>query len=440
MAGTHRSVRSTGLIPRRRFLQFGSLLAGGLALPDILRTRTAAAESGQGRADTAVIFVNLGGGPTQFETYDPKPDAPQEYRGPTQAISTKVPGVSFCELLPEHARIADRLAIVRSVSHQQASHIAQHIVETGYDLRSALNSRTGEMPSVGAVVSRVRGRGRGGLPAHISVPKAQGYSGPHWLGAEHQYFAVDNDPNVPEFRVDNLALLPGLTSERLQDRRSLLTSLGEGAAFEDLDGSAPALDEFHGRAFDLITGTAAQRAFDIGREPDPVRDRYGRNPLGQRLLLARRLVESGVPFVHVRTFDWDDHTGIEARMKARCPQYDRGMAALVEDLHERSLSERVLVVARGEFGRTPRVNVNAGRDHWPGVMSVLFAGGGCRMGQVVGASDETGARPVAAPYKPENVLAMVYRHLGIDPGLTFDDYSGRPRYILEEREPIRELL
>jgi hypothetical protein len=438
-----------GRFTRREVIRCGAAL-GGLSLPFVLRLRAAAAGSADDRSTTesAVIFVSLGGGASHLETYDPKPDAPAEYRGSIPAIRTSVPGVQISALLPEQARIFEKLSIVRSVQHGQASHIALHIIETGYDLQSSQNARAGEMPSIGAVVSRVwsdRGWNRheeksAGLPASVSLPRPFAYSGAHWLGAEHNSFIVNDDPNAENFRVQNLALLDAVTPQRLEDRRRLLRGFDQGRRLVDLDGYAESLDEFSRQAFDLMTGPAARRAFDIGREDPWLRERYGRNEFGQRLLLARRLVEEGVPFVHVRMADWDDHQDLFTRMQARCPKYDRGMAALVEDLEQRGLRERVLVVALGEFGRTPRVNAQAGRDHWPAVMSVLLSGGRYASGCVVGASDSTGARVVEAPYAPQNVLAMVYRHLGIDPALTFPDYAGRPRYVLEERRPIAELL
>jgi hypothetical protein len=399
-----------------------------------------------------VIFVSLGGGASHLETYDPKPNAPAEYRGSIPAIPTTVPGVQVSALLPEQARIFEKLSVVRSVQHSQASHIALHIIETGYDLQNSQNARAGEMPSVGAVVSRVwadRGRNRdgegnpeqsAGLPASVSLPRPFAYSGAHWLGAEHNYFIVNDDPNAENFHVKNLALLDAVTAERLGERRRLLREFDHRRRLIDLDGYAESLDEFSRQAFDLMTGPAARRAFDIGREDPRLRERYGRNEFGQRLLLARRLVEEGVPFVHVRMADWDDHIDLFTRMQARCPKYDRGITSLIEDLEQRGLREQVLVVALGEFGRTPRVNAQAGRDHWPAVMSVLFSGGRYAGGVVVGASDATGAKVAESPYAPQNVLAMVYRHLGIDPAMTFVDYSGRPRHVLEERRLITELL
>ena len=430
----------TANISRRGIIGVGSLALGGLTLTEILKLRALAAQSGRAERDTSVVFITLGGGPSQFETYDPKPDAPAEYRGSFGPIKTKVPGVQFCELLPCQAAIMDQLAIVRSVHHEQASHIAEHIVETGFDLKNSANSRAGEMPSVGAIVSRVRGTNDSGIPGYVSLPRHHAYAGAHWLGAQHHFFAVNDDPNDPSFKVSNLALSPQLNVTRLNDRQSLVREFDRFKQIHDLSGHADSLDAISQQAYDLITGKRAQQAFDIGQEPPQLRDRYGRNSLGQRMLLARRLVEAGVPFVTVRMFDWDDHKELEANIKQRASQYDFAISALIEDLRKRGMQNQVLVIAMGEFGRTPRINVNAGRDHWPAVNSVLISGGGYRMGQVIGATDDKASKVTAAPYRPQNVLAMVYRHLGIDPAMTFADYTGRPRYVLEEREPIVELI
>jgi len=435
---------SRTLFSRREVVKALGASVGGLNLAAVLQGRAHAAEqaasTGQPARSTSVVFVTMGGGPSQFETWDPKPDAPAEYRGEFQPIATSVPGTQFCELFPLQAQMADRLTIVKSVYHEQASHIAEHIVETGYDLQSSANALKGEMPSVGSVVSRVRGISPTGIPGYVSLPRHHAYSGAHWLGAQHHFFAVNDDPNSADFQVSNLALVKNLTSERLVNRQSLLRDFDSDTELHDLGGASASLDAFSQQAFDLVTGDRARQAFDIAQESDQTRDRYGRTTVGQRMLLARRLVEAEVPFVKVRMGDWDDHQQLATRIRARAPQFDQGITALMNDLRDRGLDRDVLVVAFGEFGRTPRINGMGGRDHYPAVNGALFAGGDYRMGQVIGATDRIGSRVTAAPYRPTSVLTMVYRHLGIDPSLTFDDYSGRPRYILEEREPIAELL
>jgi len=272
------------------------------------------------------------------------------------------------------------------------------------------------------------------------------YCGPAHLGSRYVPFNVNDDPNSAEFAVANLALGKGLSSEVLENRQALLRSLDAiPRALEEVD-QVQAIDVFQRQALELLTGERARAAFAVDREPATLRDRYGRNDFGQRMLLARRLVEAGVPFVAVRISpgqkgaDWDDHQALPTNMKRRAPIYDRAMAALITDLRERGMNRDVLVVGMGEFGRTPRMNAAAGRDHWPAVSSVVLAGGRYRMGQVIGATDAIGGEVASAPYAPQSVSAMVYRHLGIDPSLTFFDHTGRPRYLLEEREPIVELL
>ncbi len=421
---------------RRDAIKSAALSFGTLSLPGLFEARAAAVS----RADTAVIFVTLGGGPSQFETYDPKPDANPAIRSRFGSVATSVPGIHFCELLPRQAAIMDRLAIVRSVTHKQASHIAEHIVETGYDLVNSANSLKGEMPSVGSVVSKVRGTGSLGIPSFVTLPDRKAYGGPHWLGGQHRHFAVNDDPNTSGFAVQNLTIGKNLNLARLEDRRSLLGDLDAARREFDAHAEAQSIEAFAGQAFDLVTGERSRAAFQIDAEPAATRDRYGRTILGQRLLLARRLVEAGVPFVTVRMGDWDDHKDLAARIAPRCEAYDIGMRALLDDLRDRGLSGRVLVVAMGEFGRTPKVNADGGRDHWPAANNVLISGGSYRMGQVIGETDANGAYPIRAPYAPQSVLAMVYRHLGIDPGMTFDDFTGRPRYVLEERQMIRELI
>lgn len=430
-------------VSRRDFFQAGLAAAvGSLTLPNILRLRAAA--SAENRS-TAVIFVYLGGGPSQHETFDPKPDAPIEYRGPFRSIPTSVPGVHFSETLPHLAQCMKDVAIIRSVQHHEASHIALHVIESGYFLRNIANARNGEMPAVGCVAARVRGGGTGGLPGFVSLPRPGAYCGPAYLGAQYAPFIVNGNPAAADFEVANLALAKGLTHSVLRDRHRLLRSLDNVPRGLQEDDAASSMGAFQAQAVELLTGERARQAFDLSQEPDRVRDRYGRTEVGQRMLLARRLVEANVPFVAVRHtpgtgIDWDDHVDLPGRMKRRTPAYDQGLAALIEDLRQRELHRDVLVVAMGEFGRTPKVNKDAGRDHWPAVASVLLAGGSYRMGQVIGATDSKGSSVTQAPYAPQNVLAMVYRHLGIDPSMTFPDFSGRPRHVLDEREPIVELL
>lgn len=427
-------------VSRRNFLKVGSLSLGALTLPQILAQRAKAAEAGKPVKKTAMIFIELAGGPTQFETYDPKPNAPVEYRGPLQAIDTCLPGVQFSEFMVEQAKIADKLAVIRSMHHDSSSHgTSSHLTQTGYYLQNR-QSRENSMPSIGSITAKVRGPNAEGMLPFVSVPRSMRFGGAAYLGKSYNAFETGGDPNRSNFRVNNLSLNKVLNIGRLDDRRALLASLDDSRALLDTRGVADAVGKFTQQAFDLVTGDRARKAFDIGAEDAKVRDRYGRNSIGQSILLARRLVEAGVTFVTVRVGSWDDHGKIAQRMKQKGPGYDAGVAALISDLHERGMDKDVLVVAMGEFGRTPRVNGSAGRDHWGRVMSVLMAGGGLQVGQIVGSSNSKGEVPKDAPYRPENVLAVAYRHLGVDTATTFLDFAGRPRYVLENQELITELI
>lgn len=434
-------------ISRRGLLQAGLGGLIGLSMPDLLKLQAATAAKGKqtqgSRPDTAVIYLEMAGGPTQHETYDPKPDAAIEYRGPLNAVSTALPGESFCELMPQQAAIADRLAIIRSIHHNSSSHgTSSHMTQTGYYLNDNQN-RNNEMPCIGSYTAKMRGANASGVPAFVSIPRTMRYGGAAWLGKGNNPLETSRSADDARFEVPNLTLLSGIDQDRLSDRRQLLSGFDTARRIVDNHGAAEATDEFTRQAFEMVTGDAARSAFAIDEEEDATRDRYGRNSIGQNILLAKRLVERGVTFVTVRVNtlgSWDDHNGIEKRMRAKGPALDQGIASLVNDLYETGLARKVMVLAMGEFGRTPRVNRNAGRDHWGRVMSVMMSGGNLKVGQIVGASDSSGGVPVESPYRPENVLAAVYQHLGIDPSLTFPDNAGRPRYLLEVRDLIRELV
>jgi hypothetical protein len=381
----------------------------------------------------------MAGGPSQFETYDPKPGAPVEYRGSLGTVATRLPGVHFSEFMVQQAAIADKLAVIRSIHHKSSSHeISAHLVHTGYYLRNP-QRRDNEMPAVGSISARLRGASAGGLPPYVAMTEPR-YGNAGWLGKVYNPFVIQGDPGAPGFRVRSISLDARMPISHLNDRRRLLAEFDRMHDLADNQGVAGALDRFTGQAFEMITSDRARKAFDVNAEDAKTRDAYGRNAVGQSLLLARRLVEAGVTFVNVCAIGWDDHRQIAKGIQSKAPQFDRGMAALVRDLSDRGLDRDVLVVAMGEFGRTPRVNEFAGRDHWGSLMSVLIAGGGLRMGQVIGSSNSKGEVPADRPYGPENVLATIYRHLGIDPATTLTDLNGRPRYVLDERDVVQELV
>ena len=421
---------------RRSVLQAGFSSLLGISLPGLLQLQAASGTKGR---RTSLIFVELAGGPTQFETYDPKPDAPSEFRGEFEPIGTSIPGIQFSEWLPEQAKIAEKLSVIRSVHHGHNSHDpSSHLSQTGY-YKSGPKGGPNQSPCIGSVIARVRGSNTPSLPAYVAVPDAMRNGRAAYLGQACNPFEAGGDPNSDKFEVPNLQLTKNVSIDRLNDRRKLLTTLDGRRNLRDLEGATRAVDDFSQQAFDLVYGSRAREAFDISQEPDKMRDRYGRNTVGQSMLLARRLVESGVTCVTVRSTGWDDHNKIAEGLAKHAPPYDRGVATLIQDLAERGMQDDVLVVAMGEFGRTPRVNNNAGRDHWGSVMSVMLAGGGLQPG-IIGASNSKGEVPADKPYRPEHVLAMAYRHLGIDTSLTFPDHSGRPRYLLEDRQLISELL
>jgi hypothetical protein len=446
-------------VTRRSFVQAGVLGLGGLAWPDLLRMRASAAAmpaAGPVRecAGKSVILFWLSGGPGHMETWDPKPEAPSQFRGPFGAIPTSLPGVHFGELLPEEARLMDKLAIVRTVNHGSGDHTkGNHWMLTGFE-GPAFNAPDNEVqrrPSIGSAVARLKGGGAGrtGLPPYIALPNLRGgtdnlFHYAAYLGGYANPFVVESDPNDPSFRVKNLRLPGGISLGRLEDRRRMLTAMSE--LKRDAEPALRDLDAYYHRAFDMLAGNEVARAFDIAAEPPLVRDRYGRHTFGQSALLARRLVESGVPFVTVNCVPWDHH-GTPPQLKTEVgarkliPPLDRAIAALVEDLIARGLYDSTLVVAMGEFGRTPKMNRDAGRDHWGKTFSVLMGCGSMRMGQVIGRSSPRGEYVVDRPFSPQDVAATVYHHLGIDGrSITFDDRTGRPTYLIEQGDPIRELV
>jgi len=425
-------------LSRRTLLRAGSLALGGMSLADCLRYRAQAATPVK---DTAVIHVFMGGGPSHIDMYDLKPEAPAEIRGEFRPIATSVPGVLIGEHMPCLARAMKNVALVRSVSHGEASHLpASHWMMTGY--RPDPGTTANKNPYCGAVVARLRGANAAGMPAYASIPRRQLLGGPAYLGPAYNPFTTESDPNSPSYAVRNLNFPDGMSATRLEDRQGLLRDLDRLRSDADRQGEFAGLDKFSREAIEIVTGSRAQQAFDISREPSATRDRYGRTSAGQSMLLARRLVESGVTFVTVLSGgEWDTHTNNFATLKnTSLPLVDRALATLVTDLYERGLDRRVMLLVSGEFGRTPKINPVAGRDHWPGAMSILFAGGGINVGRVIGATDQQAMYPTTHPYSPGDVLATVYNFLGIDTAREFHDRSGRPTRILAEGQPIAELF
>lgn len=441
-------------LTRRSFVEAGVLGLGGLSLADLLACRSNGANSTSvDRANqTSVILIWMSGGPGHHETWDPKPDAVSQYRGPFGAVATNVSGIQFSEMLPEQAKIADRLAILRTVRHRTGDHTkGNHWMLTGFEGPdfNKPDNKVQRRPSMGSVASALRGPNLAGMPAYAAAPHLRGgtdniFHYATYLGGGHNPFITNSDPNSADFRVRNLSLASGLTFDRLESRRSLLKTIDQYR--RRADGGMIDMSDHQQSAFQLLTSRGVRDAFDLSQEPARLRDQYGRHTFGQSALLARRLVERGVTFVTVNTQPWDHH-GTANRLPTEkganllIPPVDLAIASLIRDLIDRGLFEKTLVVAMGEFGRTPKMNSAGGRDHWGHTFSVLISGGQFRMGQTIGKSDAHGAYVSERPIHPEDVAATVYHHLGIDARNTaIPDLAGRPRYLVEHGEPISELL
>lgn len=453
---------------RRRFLQTTLATGGlGLSLPDVLQLHAASSPVGKAKPDTAVIQIWLGGGPSQFETFDPKPAAPLEIRGPYSAIQTKLPGVQICETLPRVASVLDQAVVIRTLTHATNDHFGgAHRLTTGYSGESGRSTH----PSTGAVASRFRGPNNPQVPSYVLLSEEQTRNpvlatvmGSAYLGAQHSPFTILQDPFQIGFQprkvqdaVSSLKLADDYTLARVSDRRTLLVELDRFAREADATRAMDGIDGLNDLALDMVTSGAARRAFDLNEESAATRDRYGRHRWGQMGLLARRLIESGVTFVTLNTapdslcWDWhrnivhdhrpdDGSDGPSRGMDVSGPPLDQMLAALITDLSERGLDRKVLLVVWGEFGRTPRVNPTGGRDHWGSLMSLLLAGGGLNMGQVIGTSSANGEIPTNRPVSPSDVLTTVYRHLGIDLASQTVNRAGRPIPLLPDGELIPEL-
>ncbi len=441
---------------RRSALKAGFLGLSGLGLPDILRLR---AQGATARKDTAVILLWLDGGPSQLETYDPKPDAPSEYRGPYGTIATNVPGIRISDMLPNHARHADKMVFVRSVHHDTGDHFAgAHWMLTGR-FGSTTASPTPKFPSVGSFTAKLRGPNQPGLPAYVGLPSAQsvylfpGYQGSAYLGPAYNPFDVDREvrylPANSKVKIGRPRCLENLTQAqpgRFESRLHLNAQFDKIRRDLDRSGTMESLDRYQLEAVDMILSGRARNAFDLDKEDPRLADRYGTGPWGRYTLMARRLVEAGVTFVTVDMPHWDDHSNIKEGHGYKLPHVDQAVGALLEDLDVRGMLDRVLVVVMGEFGRTPKINTGQpgipipGRDHWGAACSVLLAGGGLKTGQIVGATNARAEYPVERPLTPADLLATVYHVLGIDHSLTFPDFAGRPIPILDECRPITEIL
>jgi hypothetical protein len=442
---------------RRSFLKIG-MLGGGLTLAELLRHEARAATNGGnkpgGKRANSVIILWMRGGPSHIDMWDPKPLAPAEYRGEFGTIDTTVPGIQLGDRMPMCAKAMDRWSIIRSLHHEDAGHsTGDQICFTGYPAGRSPDENV--HPSCGSIVAKQLGHLRPELPAYVMIPRMLPGAGSAYLGVAYKPFETQADPAASgPFRLPNFELASGLTLDRLGDRRSLCTSLDGISAQLDRSGHMEAMDRFSHQAWDILRSKAARDAFDLDAEPRELRERYGFMPAfdpgasnrcgspawSQRILLARRLVEAGVRLVTVDLRWWDTHVkGFESLRLGFLPRFDRAYTALLEDLQQRGLLETTLVIAWGEFGRTPRVNNDAGRDHYPNVFSAAIAGGRVKGGRVIGSSDEKGAFPKSNPKAPQDVLATLYQHLGVDTHAQYLDNAGRPHSALPFGQPIEEL-
>jgi hypothetical protein len=454
---------------RRGFLRFGLAGFASMSLPGILKLRAESQPSSPSQP-TAVILVWKPGGCSHIDTYDPKPLAASEYRGPFGTIPTKVPGLQFTELLPRQAAIADKFTVLRSMHQAAAGHPAgsMQMFSGDSDTRDKPQPRLPDWMSVTNYLRSQQGPRTNPLPRYVGVVPPTSYSGPAYLGDAYAPFAVTGDPNAPNFSVPNIGLSDSREVQRLERRVALRKNLDNLQRAFDLHGELDALDQFETQALTLLTNPRTKEAFDLSKEDDRTRDRYGRNTWGQQLLLARRLVEAGVEVLTTslhgplcgRVQNWDDHAvnhHVFDALRFRAGAYDQAVTALIEDIYERGLDQRVLVVVTGEFGRTPKIEYQPstgagdasaaagtkqpGRDHWPRAFSNLWAGGGIQTGRFIGATDPRGEDVIERHCGPGDFLATIYHHLGIDASKVFiEDFNGRPTPIVDHGKPIPELI
>lgn len=447
--GAPRSTNCDGL-PRRHFLSIGGLALGGLSLPEILHAQeTAPRSSGDRSGNKAVIMIYLSGGPSHQDMYDLKMDAPVEIRGSFRPIETNVPGIEICEHMPRLARIMDKVALIRSLYGCPDQH-ASDLCMSGYPIGP--KGRQDNHPSLGAVVSRLQGPADPAVPPFVglTIPTRHApYSNPGYpafLGTAHAPF-LPNSEGMANMRLN------GITLDQLRNRRDLLASFDRFRRDAEQQAVYRGADVLSRQAFDVLTSSRLVEALELEREDPAVRDRYGRGSADpafgedagphwmDQFLMARRLVEAGVRCVTLSFGSWDRHGANFERLPIQLARFDQGISALVEDLHQRGLDQDVSVVAWGEFGRTPRINASGGRDHWPQVSCCLLAGGGMRTGQVIGSTNRLGEVPQDRPVHYQEVFATLYNRLGIDvASATIPDQSGRPQYLVDHREPIRELI
>jgi hypothetical protein len=438
-------------LARRDFLRLGGvgLFGMGLSLPALLHGEARAAVGPPGKTskkEVSLIYLFLHGGLSTIDTWDMKPDAPAEFRGEFKPIDTNVPGIRVGEHLPLISRAMDRISLIRSFRHHNSDHgAADHYMLTGYFPQAGFNptqSPNNQKPCVGSVVARKLGP-RGSVPPYVCLPKLHPSFGSAYLGAGSAPFVIDADPNAPDFSVPDVVPPPVLDARRLEDRKALLGAMDRfhRGAEGRVNAAAGTVSVFQQKAFDLMTSSQARKAFDIHAESERLRDAYGRNTLGQSCLMARRLVEAGVRCVTIDHSNWDTHDANFSTLKRQLlPWLDAGLSTLFRDLAERGLLDSTLVLVTGEFGRTPRINNNAGRDHWGPAFTVALGGGGIQGGRVVGKSDARAERPSSDPHGPEDLFATVLHLMGVNPAEEFLTPEGRPVALVNHGKVIHDLL
>jgi hypothetical protein len=413
-------------VSRRDFLQIGAFGAG-LTLADMWRLQAIGSETPARRSKRSAIMIFLRGGPPHLDMYDMKPEAPQEIRGEFSPIATNVAGVNICELMPLQAKMWDKFAVLRAVVAAAGEHSDSEVL-TGY---SNNVNRTAKHPSFGSVVSKLRSSATSSVPQYVNLGGNQDGHVPGYLGAAHGAFTPEG-PGIQDLR-----MVGSVDGGRLDERKALLAGFDTVRRDIDASGAMVGLDAFKNRAFEMIASGAVRRALDLSQEPEAVRERYAGV---EQFLTARRLVEAGVGCVTMGFGSWDTHANNFSSMRYSLPRLDRGVANLVQDLHDRGLGDDVVTCVWGEFGRSPKINTSAGREHWPPVMSALIAGGGLKMGQAIGATNARGEYPLDGICTVQQVLATLYHSIGIDAATTFPNGSGRPTPILEDRELVRGLV
>ena len=408
---------------------------GGLTLPNYLRLKAEDAINPEAKAQS-VIYIYLPGGMAHQESFGPKPLAPVEYRGPLGTVKTKIPGEVFSQYLPDTANIADKITVIRSMTHSETAHErGTNNMFTGYRPSPAL-----QYPSFGSIVSHELGV-RNNLPPYISVPQVPNeFAGTGYLSSSYSSFSLGSNPESPNFKVRDLRLPDDITLQRFDKRKQMLEIVNNKFSKEQSSDKLTALDTFYENAFDLMNSTEAIEAFDLNKEDDKTKEVYGKNAAGMRMLLSRRLVEAGVRFVTMTYGGWDHHDGIARQMERNLPEYDKAFAALINDLDDRGMLDSTLVVVGTEFGRTPKINPTSGRDHWPKVYSTVMAGGGIKRGLLYGNSDATGAEPADNPIEVHHWAATIYDLVGIDYNKALMAPGDRPVKIVDGGRPIRDIM